>query len=250
MTPIIMYHALSDDVVSNKYTLTAEKFRQHLSIIKSAGKTGISLTNLYKNKTENNVIITFDDGHISDISIALPILKEFDFTATFFITTDRVNNGDKWMKWDDLKEMLTQGMDIQAHGHTHRFLDTNSHELLMDELSLPKKYFTEKLSHDIQHFSLPGGRYCKLTLEVAKKLGYLTISTSIPGMNDFVEKKNIIILRRFVIHQSIGDNEFRSIIDGKRIYYHIKTGKYLIKDICKKILGNNLYQKLWEIRMK
>ncbi len=37
---------------------------------------------------KKSVIVTFDDGHESDYTLALPLLRKFNFKATFFITTD------------------------------------------------------------------------------------------------------------------------------------------------------------------
>lgn len=247
-----MYHALSDNVVSNKYTLTAEKFRQHLSIIKNLGKSGVNLASQYdnKNNSDSNIIITFDDGHISNAKMAVPILREFKFSATFFVTTNRINNGTEWLKWEDISEMLKLGMDVQVHGHTHVFLDESNAQVLEKELFEPKRLMKEKLSHEVRHFSLPGGRFSKETMSMAKTFNYLSISTSIPGLNDFRENRNFKVLHRFVIHQGVSDNEFKKIIVGNRFYCGVKKSKYYLKNVAKKMLGNDLYQRLWEIIMK
>ena len=251
MIPIIMYHALSNKGETDKYTISADEFHQQMMYIKESGKHGVSLSSEYSFPNDNNVIITFDDGHISNLKIATPILRQFGFNATFFITTGNIGKGREWLSWEGVRNLVDYGMDVQAHGHTHIFLDTNDQDILDQELGLPIKLFKEYLGIDIKHFSLPGGRYNKATLNSAKNYGYLTISTSTPGLN--VIRHNVLdinYLSRFVIHQGIDNAEFINIVNGDTGYVKRSVAKYRVKKIGKKLLGNNFYQRLWELVMK
>ncbi|HWM85307.1 MAG TPA: polysaccharide deacetylase family protein [Kofleriaceae bacterium] len=53
----------------------------------------------------NPVIITFDDGYRSCRDVALPILAEFGFTATFFIATDYVSQRRPFW-WDSVNYLV------------------------------------------------------------------------------------------------------------------------------------------------
>jgi peptidoglycan/xylan/chitin deacetylase (PgdA/CDA1 family) len=53
----------------------------------------------------NALVITFDDGYLDNFQYAFPILKEYNAPATFFVTTDFVDQSTiAW--WDELALML------------------------------------------------------------------------------------------------------------------------------------------------
>jgi peptidoglycan/xylan/chitin deacetylase (PgdA/CDA1 family) len=99
----LCYHSVGDpgpgylfdpDVID----VTPAQFREQLSIL-ARHCTVIGIDQLCQvvageidRLPPNPVLITFDDGYRTCIDLALPILKEFGFPATFFIATDYVTN--------------------------------------------------------------------------------------------------------------------------------------------------------------
>ena len=62
---------------------------------------------LLKNKQlpPKALVITFDDGYLDNYTCAAPILKKYNCSATFFISTDGI---DKGVLWNDQIEQLLQ----------------------------------------------------------------------------------------------------------------------------------------------
>ena len=88
------------------------------------------------------VCIFFDDAFQNQYEVALPVLLEYDFKATFGVITDHVDTGyDLWEYMDikELKELANYGMDIACHTKTHPDLTTISDEQLYDEIIESKK---------------------------------------------------------------------------------------------------------------
>ena len=81
-----------------------EDFKLHLQLLKEKGNV-ISFKELISRLVNqqyvepNTVVITFDKGHHSIYKNALPLLKEFGFTATLFVPT--VYIGTENMLWED-----------------------------------------------------------------------------------------------------------------------------------------------------
>ena len=69
-----------------------------------------------------NTVITFDDGHLTNYTIAFPVLRKFGFRAEFFITPGQIADSNR-IKVHQLKEMIDNGMAIGSHGLTHAYLD-------------------------------------------------------------------------------------------------------------------------------
>jgi len=92
---ILAYHGLSlDDEHLWDYTqfMPPEFFRTRMQLIKRSGCTVLplseALTRLYSGELpDKSVAITFDDGTYDFYKQAHPILREFDFPATLYLTT-------------------------------------------------------------------------------------------------------------------------------------------------------------------
>ncbi|MGZ5509740.1 MAG: polysaccharide deacetylase family protein, partial [Nitrososphaeraceae archaeon] len=67
------------------------------------------------------VILMFDRGYESIFSKAKPILDKFGFKASIFIACDYIENGEG-MNWNQVRQLHTEGYDIQSHGLKHTSL--------------------------------------------------------------------------------------------------------------------------------
>ena len=75
------------------------------------------------NPIQKSVLITFDDGYADAYKVAFPLLKKYDFKATFFIPVNRSE-----LTEAQLKEMADAGMDIESHTMNHRSMTRVSTE--------------------------------------------------------------------------------------------------------------------------
>ena len=66
------------------------------------------------------VILTFGDTHKGQFTNAKPILDQFGFKASFFITCTYVDdrNGTQHMSWNDILSLQEDGHDIESKGMT------------------------------------------------------------------------------------------------------------------------------------
>jgi peptidoglycan/xylan/chitin deacetylase (PgdA/CDA1 family) len=92
---ILAYHGISLDdehLWNSSEFMPKEMFRARLSLIKKSGCTVLTLAEavqrLYAGDLpEKSVVITFDDGTYDFYHQAFPLLREFDFPATLYLTT-------------------------------------------------------------------------------------------------------------------------------------------------------------------
>lgn len=91
--------------------------------------------------TGNEIVFTFDDGYLDNLTIAYPILKKYGLKATIFVNPEFVDTGtgirykegqldlkvkdcDKlgFLNWDEIKFLnSTINFDIQSHSMSHNF---------------------------------------------------------------------------------------------------------------------------------
>lgn len=83
--PILMYHHLSED------TISGETLDEQLSALAGAGYTAVTFEDLraYVERgtdlPDKPVVITFDDGYLSNLETGLPILEKNRMKATIFV---------------------------------------------------------------------------------------------------------------------------------------------------------------------
>ena len=189
--PILLYHHITDEEFSggNEVSLISPyDFRLHMTAIK-VNFTPISLRRYYEYITctdgsvalpDNPIIVTFDDGYLSNYEIAFPILKELEIPATIFVVTDTVGAmaGDgvvnySHFTWEQAREMENSGLiEIQSHTSGH----TELANLTQDELVLQlrkSKYMIEKnLGHACDMIAFPYGSYNDAVIAASHAAGY------------------------------------------------------------------------------
>jgi peptidoglycan/xylan/chitin deacetylase (PgdA/CDA1 family) len=70
----------------------------------------------------------FDDGFLNQYRVALPVLHQHGFRATFAIITGSIGKGHglwEYMDKKELQELANDGMDIASHTRTHANLTAN-----------------------------------------------------------------------------------------------------------------------------
>lgn len=130
--PILMYHHISENHEEwNESTISPMRFKEDMLYLKALNyntidfRDYINFKEVNKPLPENPIIITFDDGYLSNYKYAYPILKELNMKATISIIgwsvgrnyhKDGITPIKEHFNWEQAKEMYDSGvMDIQHH---------------------------------------------------------------------------------------------------------------------------------------
>jgi peptidoglycan/xylan/chitin deacetylase (PgdA/CDA1 family) len=189
--PILMYHYISvppadADSYRIGLTVTPENFRAQMKWLKDNGYHTISLADLtyalnigWPALPDKPVILTFDDGYDDNYLKAFPILKEFGFTATFFVLTnfaDRQQPG--YMTWAQMKEMHDAGMSIELHGSEHLDMNGRDRGWLITAIQGGSQAIQKNLGYQPRFLAYPAGKYDELTIQVANESGFWAAVTT------------------------------------------------------------------------
>lgn len=129
-------------------------------------------------------LLTFDDGNASDLEIALPLLKQMDCTATFFIVTGRIGTPHH-LSWAQVRELHEAGMTIGSHSVSHpdmRKLDADGQR---EELLASRLHIEDELGAAVTAFSFPFGKFNDGLVGLVREAGYSVACTSRHGVSDF-----------------------------------------------------------------
>ncbi len=127
--------------------------------------------------------ITFDDGNLSDLEIAAPILAARGLSARFFVLTGRLEMPN-YLSAKDVIELHKMGFSIGSHGHSHVDWSTLSPNGLVEELCQSRTRLSDILNCQIAEAAIPFGNYNRTVLRALKAAGYTTVWTSDGGGMD------------------------------------------------------------------
>lgn len=128
----------------------------------------------------NSVRLTFDDGNISDVTIALPELNKRDLQARFFVCAGRLGaNG--FLYEDDVRSLQSAGMSIGSHGMDHvRWRKLNPAQV-QQEIVQAKQTLEQVTQTTIVEAACPFGEYDRRSLQALRDAGFKHVYTSDGG---------------------------------------------------------------------
>jgi peptidoglycan/xylan/chitin deacetylase (PgdA/CDA1 family) len=140
--PVLMYHHIADGD-EDDMIVSPETFAEQMKALWEAGYTTVSLRDLVDyvagsaDLPEHPVLITFDDGYLSNYEIAYPILKANSMKAAVFAVGSQMgadtykNDGENHIYphfgVEEAKEMLASGL-IEIQSHTYDLHQASRYE--------------------------------------------------------------------------------------------------------------------------
>jgi peptidoglycan/xylan/chitin deacetylase (PgdA/CDA1 family) len=228
-----LYHELRAEPSQYSYVLERSAFEQHLDFFLQARTLPDST--LYPE-------ITFDDGHVSNYTIALPALAARNLTATFFLTVGWMGTRAGYLDWPQIQSLQAAGQHIGAHGWSHTLLTHCDDAALTTELTTARLTLEDKLGTAITTLSLPGGRFDQRVLTACKASGYKHVYTS----NPHAEPADLpFLIGRLNLRNTTTVETLIQLLDTRSGALASLERQDKWKSALKRTLGDRLYAKLW-----
>lgn len=122
---------------------------------------------------DKTVVLTFDDAVKSHLTVVAPMLQEYGFGATFFISHAWMNDTEYFLAWEEVAALHKMGFEIANHTWTHggcstpRAASRLAGELALVENELAKVGVPKPIS-----FGWPGNTFGPAALPVLEQKGY------------------------------------------------------------------------------
>ncbi|MEH6764562.1 MAG: polysaccharide deacetylase family protein [Aequorivita antarctica] len=127
--PILMYHHITVEE-GKGLTISVEKLEKQLKHLAENGYKTFHLKELLQIKDlpkGKNIVITFDDGYVSQMELAIHLLKKYKLKATFFVPLDFLGQTDSWntssleiMTAEQLKSLDPKIVELGFHSFYHK----------------------------------------------------------------------------------------------------------------------------------
>lgn len=229
--PVLLYHHILPQEDMDKYgwngndsVISLENFREQMKYLKDNDFHTANLDELeafIKGEQilpKNTVVITFDDGYLSNIVHAYPIMKEYGFNGIIFIIGDSENR-----EKEEYDPATTQRIylpeaknysdvfEYGCHSYGFHFLE-NGHTMLevLDKEAIKTDLKRSKALLGARAIAYPFGRYSEAALQAVEELNYIlgfTVEQEYvkPGDSPYE-------LPRFIINPQMGIEGFIQII--------------------------------------
>ncbi len=170
---VLFYHRVADRHM-NPWTISCSDFTQHLDWLQenfdivSLEEAQRRIQSSYCDRP--TVALTFDDGYADNNDFAIPELLRRELTATYFVSTEYIRNGNAFPHdakanmflqpnaIADLQEYVKAGIQIGAHSRTHCDLAAIEDESkLRDEIAGSVQDLEDWLGESVDYFAFPFG---------------------------------------------------------------------------------------------
>ena len=172
---ILTYHSLNSNInnlTTNIYQLDPYLFIDHINYIKNNKFISRNFYDLYK--SENGILLTFDDGYKNFLKKGMEKILENNLNSIIFICPKLVKeNNPHYLNEQDLKEISKyKNIEIGSHSNDHVNLTNLNNKDLIHQLESSKKWLEDSLSINVNKISYPFGGYNHRVIDIAKNLFY------------------------------------------------------------------------------
>ena len=247
MLPVLMYHGLhagprSRGVFDGVYSVDPLDFAEQLDWLVRNGYSSVRARDVHGGDVgARPIMITFDDGDVSNREVAMPLLQARGMLAEFFVTAAFVGQPGR-LSAVDVAAIAAAGMGVQSHGLTHALLADLGDAELEFELRESKRRLEALTARPVQALALPGGRGAARECAAALRIGYRELFNSEPGCNR--NRTHGRYLQRIAVTRGMHIREFARLVQWRGLLPRARQLRYHTLAWVKAALGNRRYETL------
>ncbi len=181
---VFIYHRFNDSRYPST-NISLQDFRAHLDLL-SQQKFNVLTLGQVVDKLQKGLslpqrcaVISVDDAYRSFLTDGWPLLKEYGYPATLFVSTDTVGGGE-YLSWQELRLLQEEGVEIGNHSASHAYLlDRLSSESeegwtkrVTGDVRLSQQAFKSHLGSTPKLYAYPFGEFAPELVALVKSAGF------------------------------------------------------------------------------
>ena len=198
--PILVYHQISaappKGAPFRGLYVAPSAFARQMAWLKLLGYQGLSMSALLpylQGQRSGKVVgITFDDGYLNNLTLALPVLQRHGFSSTCYAVSGLLGKTNEWdrqigiaqvplMNASELRLWLAGGQEVGSHTRSHVRLLQSDATTALAEMTQDKAALEGLLGSPVQHFCYPYGEYAEQHVAMARQAGFQSVTTTRRG---------------------------------------------------------------------
>ena len=190
--PVICYHNIATQEEKDKFPdeadwiITVENFEEHLQYLQKHNYKTLTTQEFYEWKQGKielpykSVLITFDDGFLSNYHYAFPLLKKYNMNATVFVAGEFIEastekewtgNVKTYMSKEILEKVKEEYPNIEICSHSYNLHRDGAIKQDKGELVKDVQNFKQNINQT-QIYCYPFGQYNNNMIEALKEENY------------------------------------------------------------------------------
>jgi peptidoglycan/xylan/chitin deacetylase (PgdA/CDA1 family) len=220
-TLILCYHAVSESWPAD-LSLPPGDFERQIRRKLAAGYEGVTLKqSRAPGRPDRCLVVTFDDGYLSTLTVAAPILDRLGVPATLFVPSDHIGRDepmtwpgiDRWLHgphreelmpldWEGVRTLAGSGWEIGSHTCSHPHLTGLPEDELARELRDSRARIGAELGREPDSIAYPYGDVDARVAAAARTAGY-ALGAALPAR--WTPDDNPMRLPRVGVYNGQGD---------------------------------------------
>ena len=144
-----------------------------------------------------DVVLTFDDGLKSHLTLAAPELEKRGWRGVFCVVTDKVGRDESLLSWDDVRELVRRGHVIATHTLSHAGLGSlcrrGRHDRVRREIRESCDAIERETGVRPKLLCLPGTNCHPDVLKIAREEGVTTMTLPRSGFGAWGHRAKDVI---------------------------------------------------------
>jgi peptidoglycan/xylan/chitin deacetylase (PgdA/CDA1 family) len=164
-----MYHRFGESKYPST-NISVEQLESHLNYLVEQNFRFTQASDLLdpEQQKEKTITVTIDDAYLSFYEVGLPIFEKYQVPVTLFLNTENVG-GFNYMSWDQLRDALDRGVEIQNHSHTHSSFSTLDEETIINEIETSQSLISTNLNITPNLFAFPFGEGSDMAQKIIER---------------------------------------------------------------------------------
>ena len=188
--PILMYHVISTAPADAPYPdlyVSRTDFAAEVAWLAGHGYHAVTLERAFDawrgaaTLPPKPIVLSFDDGYLSDVKNALPILKARRWPGV--LNLEVRNLQPVWgIRPPGVRKLLAAGWELDAHSLTHPDLTKLDAAALRNEVAGSRAAIRRRFHVPVNFFCYPAGRYNQAVIAAVQRAGFLAATTTRYGL--------------------------------------------------------------------
>ncbi len=189
--PVLMYHVINPPIAGAPYPalyVTKSLFAAQMRALKAAGWHAVTMDELEAYWTRGvplppgrPIVLTFDNGYVSQYTHALPVLRRLGWVGVENIQLTGLPPAQGGLSEAQVRDLIKAGWELDTQGISHADLITLDPAALRYQTLTARQILRRRYRVPVDWFAYPSGHYNATVVDALKAAGFVGSETVVPG---------------------------------------------------------------------
>ncbi|GAC1581133.1 MAG: hypothetical protein NVS3B18_14750 [Candidatus Dormibacteria bacterium] len=188
--PILMYHVIAPPPAGAPFPglyVPQPEFAAQMQALKRSGWHPVTLDQLRSywrhgaRLPGKPIVITFDNGYLSQYTHALPVLQRLHWVADENIQLAGLPPSQGGLTAPQVRALIDAGWELDTQGISHADLITLDAAQLHDQVATARAILRRRYHVPVNWFCYPSGHYDATVVAAVRAAGFVGSTTVVPG---------------------------------------------------------------------